>query len=285
METAVVSDSPRKAGYFTPMVLSELASDVNAAAANWPLMVWRRYLPSKVTAGARRLFVVANGPNGEEYARCIECIVDRYVMSTDPVEMLQAVVAMADMFRTITPLAFDLDQAGHARQYRKMGAPDPDALQIPIDPSWITEPQDADEEVEERQEPKSLDDLDPAEVHHIMEVLAAALLSPETLIKIQFVMPPSEGGRRARAHRLAHRASPKARAAPRASRTMTRTRIPRATMTATSTAMTTRARTRTAMPRARARTSPLVVLVPLVLMSRTTRVSMLPPPRAASDER
>ena len=193
METAVVSDSPRKAGYFTPMVLSELAADVNAAKANWPLMVWRRYLPSKVVAGARRLFVVANGPDGEKHARRIENIVDTYVQSTDPVEMLQAVVDMAVMFSVITPLAFNLDQAGHARQYRKMSALDPDALQIPVDPSWITEPQDADEEAEERQEPKSLADLDPSEVYHIMEVLAAALLSPETLIKIQFVMPPSEG--------------------------------------------------------------------------------------------
>ena len=217
METAVVSDSPRKAGYFTPMVLSELASDVNAAAANWPLMVWRRYLPSKVVAGARRLFVVANGPNGEEYARNIENIVDAYVQSTDPVEMLQAVVDMAVMFTVITPLAFNLDQAGHARQYRKMTAADPDALQIPIDPSWITEPQDADEEVEDSKDPESLDDLDPAEVHHIMEVLAAALLSPETLIKIQFVMPPSEGDNEGRAaHRRSHRASPRAMTAPRA---------------------------------------------------------------------
>ena len=192
METAVVSDSPRKAGYFTPMVLSELAPDVNAAAANWPLMVWRRYLPSKVVAGARSLFVVANGPQGEQYARNIEQIVDTYVQSTDPLEMLQAVVDMAVMFTVITPVAFDLDKAGHSKQFRKMTPADPDALQIPIDPSWITDnPQG--EADEDSKDPESLDDLDAMEVQHIMEVLAAALLSPETLIKVQFVMPPSEG--------------------------------------------------------------------------------------------
>ena len=198
METAVVSDSPRKAGYFTPMVLSELAADINAAQANWPLMVWRRYLPSKITDGARRLFVLANGPQGEQYARQIEQIVDTYVQATDPVVMLQAVVEMAAMFNIITPLAFNLNEAGHQRHYRKATKADPDALQIPIDPSWITEPRDDEpqdgDDVNVAPDPESLDDLTEEEVEHILDVLAAAMLSPETLIKIQFVMPPTEGG-------------------------------------------------------------------------------------------
>ena len=122
---------------------------------------------------------------------------DTYVQATDPVVMLQAVVEMAAMFNIITPLAFNLNEAGHQRHYRKATKADPDALQIPIDPSWITEPRDDEpqdgDDVNVAPDPESLDDLTEEEVEHIFEVLAATL-SPETLIKIQFVMPPTEGG-------------------------------------------------------------------------------------------
>ena len=45
METAVTEDSPRKAAYLTPMVMLDLVPTINHAAANWPLLIWRRYLP------------------------------------------------------------------------------------------------------------------------------------------------------------------------------------------------------------------------------------------------
>ena len=54
METAVISDSPRKAAYLTPMIMTELTDTPEAAVANWPLLIWRRYLPRKMRAAARR---------------------------------------------------------------------------------------------------------------------------------------------------------------------------------------------------------------------------------------
>ena len=50
METAVVSDAPRKAAFFTPMVMTEHMKTLDFMAANYPLLVWRRYLPSKLRA-------------------------------------------------------------------------------------------------------------------------------------------------------------------------------------------------------------------------------------------
>ena len=48
METAVVSDCPRKAAYLTPLIMTEHASTLDKMAANWPLLVWRRYLPERI---------------------------------------------------------------------------------------------------------------------------------------------------------------------------------------------------------------------------------------------
>ena len=42
METAVTSDSPRKAAFFTPLIMMELAETPEMACANWPLFIWRR---------------------------------------------------------------------------------------------------------------------------------------------------------------------------------------------------------------------------------------------------
>jgi hypothetical protein len=39
METAVVSDSPRKAAYLTPLIMTEHTPTMNAMAANYPLLV------------------------------------------------------------------------------------------------------------------------------------------------------------------------------------------------------------------------------------------------------
>ena len=182
METAVVSDSPRKAGYFVPMVLSELALTVNDAAANWPLMVWRRYLPSKVVAGARKLFVIKNGEHGEEYAQQIEQIVDTYVQSTDAVTMHTAVIDMANMLQVITPLSYNLNNAGHQNMRNVTREPDPDALLIPIDPSMIPEP------CEDEDEP----DPDAFDPYHLLQVIIAAWNAPETLVNIQYVVNTTE---------------------------------------------------------------------------------------------
>ena len=57
METAVVSDAPRKAAFFTPMVMGMHLRTLDNMAANYPLLVWRRYLPAKLRRQARTMFV------------------------------------------------------------------------------------------------------------------------------------------------------------------------------------------------------------------------------------
>src|SRR5262245_6305809 len=86
METAVVSDSPRKAGYFTPMMLTELCPDPMSAAMNWPLMVWRRYLPVEVRRGARQGFLALYGADAPRFVRAIRQVVTDYVCSIDPAQ-------------------------------------------------------------------------------------------------------------------------------------------------------------------------------------------------------
>jgi hypothetical protein len=192
METAVVSDSPRKAGYFLPMVLSELATTTTALAANWPLFVHRCYLPDRIVAEGRRMFVTLHeqrGLRGDMLAREIERITAVYVQSVDPVACWQAVCDMALMFRIINPLAVDMTDAGHKHQGTKGTDIDPDALQIPISPDMIPEfDDDAPDFDIDAVEPNDLDALSEAEVQHILEILAASMLSPETLVTIQYVI-------------------------------------------------------------------------------------------------
>lgn len=194
METAVVSDSPRKAGYFTPMILSELATTTTTLAANWPLFVCRRYLPERIVAEGRRMFVTLHnqrGLRGDMLAREIERITYEYVTSVDPLVVFGAVCEMAAMFRIINPLDVDMSDAGHGRQQTKgMGTPDPDALQIPISPDMLPEfDDDAPDFDIDAVEPNDLDSLSEAEVEHVMEILAASMFSAETLITIQYVVP------------------------------------------------------------------------------------------------
>ena len=180
METAVTTDSPRKAGYFTPTVLGELCATVDDAASNWPLLVWRRYLPAKVVAGARRLFVVRNN---EPVAQLIEMIVDDYVNASDAQTMMEAVVDMAVAFQSITPLAYNLDQAGHQKQGKRKRKFDPTALSIPVPP----QEGGCEGGEDEGDDPTSLDDLTLEEIKHVMEILAATWMHPETLVNIQYV--------------------------------------------------------------------------------------------------
>ena len=72
METAVVQDSPRKAAYLTPHDHARPRPEREHAAANWPLLIWRRYLPKNIRNGARKMFVTKHnlmGLDGEALAK------------------------------------------------------------------------------------------------------------------------------------------------------------------------------------------------------------------------
>jgi len=134
METAVVSDSPRKAGYLTPMILRELCDTPDNAAANYPLLVWRRYLPSRIRKASKASFVERHGDKGAGYVARFGDIITRYVLGTDALTLYLAVLDMADMLKEVR-LAKDPGDLGHKHQYRRgYGQPKPD-LNIPIDPS------------------------------------------------------------------------------------------------------------------------------------------------------
>ena len=141
METAVVSDSPRKAGYLTPMMLSELAYTPEMASANWPLMVWRKYLPRKIRDGAKALFMMEHGA---EIVRQIQVVVTRYVLAQNATDMYMATVEMAEIFKTITPAA-DLgnEGMGHGHQRSRRGERSGEQCQgIPVSSDMIEENDD-----------------------------------------------------------------------------------------------------------------------------------------------
>ena len=140
METAVVSDSPRKAGYLTPMMLSELAYSPEVASANWPLMVWRKYLPRKVRDGAKALFMAEHGP---DVVRQIQGVVTRYVLAQNATDMYMAVVEMAEVFKSIQT-AYDISDIGmgHNRQRSKGGKPEEGQWEIPVAPDMEAENDD-----------------------------------------------------------------------------------------------------------------------------------------------
>lgn len=148
METAVVSDSPRKAAYLTPMVLAEMADTPDHAAANYPLFIWRRYLPIKVRKGAREAFLMMHGQDGIALDEAFRKVTERYVLGTEVREMFEAVIDMADLMEQ-HQLAINPDDVGHQRQgygyrYQRGKGSRPD-LDIPVDPSMLddeTEPSD-----------------------------------------------------------------------------------------------------------------------------------------------
>ena len=137
METAVTSDSPRKAVYFTPMMMAEFLTSPTTAKDNWPLLVWRRYLPKHLRDKARTLWVLQHG---EAKAIEVEKVVTTYVTAEDPLEMYLAAIRMADLMKQ-HPLAFDGDFGHDHRSYRNEPQPEDqrDKLQIPIDPSMLDE--------------------------------------------------------------------------------------------------------------------------------------------------
>lgn len=144
METAVVSDSPRKAAYFTPMIMTELVQTPERAAANFPLLIWRRYLPKHIRRGARAAFVEYHGEAGEALAKAFEATVTQYVTATDFATMWDAVCQAVLLFaQHRTAQSLDNFAMGHGSQRgtseTQRDARNGEKLEIPIDPSMIDE--------------------------------------------------------------------------------------------------------------------------------------------------
>ena len=142
METAVVSDAPTKAMYLTPMMMTELMATPEMAVANWPLTIWRRYLPRKIRAAARRGFVAKHG---EALAQSFEAVVDSYVRATDAITMMAAVVEMKYLLDQANVALVDF---GHSNQQRRYSIRDldednlPEPTPIPIDSAFEDEDED-----------------------------------------------------------------------------------------------------------------------------------------------
>ena len=196
METAVVSDAPRKASFFTPLIMTEHMKTLDFMAANYPLFVWRKYLPDRLVNEARRLFIVRHGAEGERLVRDLDRVTTQYVLATDPVVMWEAVCEYHGLLQNMQPLAVNMDDAGHTFQKAKKIREDDefDGLTIPVDPSMIPPATDdgwgMDGDDVEVDEPNDLDGLSDDDVFHIMEILAASMLSPETLVSIRYVVTP-----------------------------------------------------------------------------------------------
>ncbi len=202
METAVVSDSPRKAAYFTPMILAEFTSSLDAAAANYPVLAWRKYLPRHIRTGARRLFIVRHSDidDIEDLTTAMEATIERYITATDPLTMVQCVVDFHEIMGNFRPMAVNMDDAGHSRHRRRSTPIDDmeDFLTIPITPEMLDEafqdePADEDDDDTSDEAPEPEFDLtDPDVAAHLYEVLYAAMWAPETLIAIRYVIQGGE---------------------------------------------------------------------------------------------
>ena len=188
METAVTSDSPRKAAYLTSMVMLDMVPSVNHAAANWPLLIWRRFLPKHIRTGARKLFVVRHGVDGEQLAQDLERVTTKYVLADNAVTMWEAVVEYEGLLQLTQPMAAGIDDQsmGHGRQYKRSERNLDDYLVIPIAGDMLddggnggTIDMDDDAEYE-------VDLTDPQVAAHLYEVLYAAMWAPETLIPVIF---------------------------------------------------------------------------------------------------
>jgi hypothetical protein len=148
METAVVSDSPNKAGFFVPMVMMELLNTVDKATMNYPLLVWRRYLPKHIRDACRAAFVAFQG--GDEHLTLqIEQCVDDYVKATTAWQMWAAVCWFAELTNL---LQMTLPQAAetHSKQKstrqgadgetQQSGPAPAEKMEIPIDPTQDASP-------------------------------------------------------------------------------------------------------------------------------------------------
>lgn len=189
METAVVSDSPRKAAYLTPVILTEMADTVNGAAANWPLFIWRKYLPSKVRKGARKLFVAKHmlmGLDGEALAKRWERAVTQYVMADNAPDMWAAVVEAHELLK-LTQVVPAANDDSHDQQHRQRKDDLDDALVIPIDPSML--PDDGGVTIDMDDDEAVIDTTDPAVAEHLANIFVALFNHPETLLRIVYSVP------------------------------------------------------------------------------------------------
>jgi hypothetical protein len=184
METAVVTDSPRKAAYLTPLIMTEHTRNPSAMAANYPLLVWRRYLPRKLRDAARRMFIASHnlvGKDGEALARRCEAIVTSYVLATDVKVMWQAVCDFHLLLNEMQPLS--VVDFGHDKQKQVTSGERnlDDYLVIPVDPDMVTDGPCGGEPEDEPDEP---DYTDPEVAEHIIDTLIAMFWHPETLVPV-----------------------------------------------------------------------------------------------------
>lgn len=190
METAVVSDSPRKAAYLTPTIMTEMADTVNSAAANWPLFIFRKYLPRKIRSGARTLFVAKHnlmGLDGEALAKAWERVVTEYVMADNAPDMWQAVLVAHQLLQmTQTVPALQADKSHDPQTHAERDNLD-DALVIPIDPSML--PEDGETFDVDSDEPFDVDTTDPAVAEHLANIFVALFSHPETLLHVVYAVP------------------------------------------------------------------------------------------------
>lgn len=148
METAVVSDSPRKAAYFAPMVISHMLSSPEKTARNWPVLIWRRYLSHDLRKRARAMFVAyfdKHHPDGdgEQMAKDISAIVGRYVRGTNATDLMEATIALA---RLLPQLAIDDPPGEHKGVLSDLpGQQEQPDLDIPISPDMLEEETDDEE--------------------------------------------------------------------------------------------------------------------------------------------
>ena len=112
METAVVSDAPRKAAFFTPMVMGMHLRTLDVMAANYPLLVWRRYLPAKLVRQARDHVRDPARRQGRGPRPRLDTVVTSYVMATDVVTMWAAVCDFHVLLQEMKPLASNMDDGG-----------------------------------------------------------------------------------------------------------------------------------------------------------------------------
>lgn len=189
METAVTSDSPRKAAYLTTMVLQDMVQDVNAAAANWPLLVWRKYLPKRIRSKARQMFVAkhtAMGTDGEALARRFERVTRQYVLADNAVDMWNAVVEYHSLLQATQPLAADMSNAGHRDMGRRPEQNLDDYLIVPV-AGGMDEGEGSDIPVSDEGWPVDEDGwaiLTPEQAQHLGEMFHQLWWNPETLMPV-----------------------------------------------------------------------------------------------------
>lgn len=174
METAVVSDSPRKAAYLTPMVMLDLIETVDRAASNWPLLIWRRFLPKHIRTGARKLFVTKHnlmGIDGSKLARDLEVVTTKYVMADNAVDMWSAVNEYLILLQQVAPITGTDDASmGHQRQYKRQERNLDDFLIIPVDGSMASEGDEP-----EADEADEADNITADEWEHLQDILIHVL--------------------------------------------------------------------------------------------------------------